>query len=167
MPNIQCLSFPLADANAAQSATMMRGSDAKAESVFLQTVEELTELLRTTRQSRSVARFHDEDFHPLMSLWKWEGTAAGLAFIMKHGQLRQANLMLSGLDEDGEKLAIQNAANIFSGLTEGDRCSIHKGSRPMLVTFGASAAAAAEEDDGAYLLGMIIMSAFCEACGLP
>jgi hypothetical protein len=32
------------------------------------------------------------------------------------------------------------------------------------VTFAGSPAA---DEDGSYLLGMIIMSAFCDACGLP
>jgi hypothetical protein len=117
MPNIQCLTFPLAETIAVlAAAAMTRGPDGEVESIILQTVEELRELLRSTRQSGSAVRFHDEDFYPLVTAWKWEGTAAGLAFITKHGQLRQVSLMLSGLDDSAEAKVIERALNHFGSL---------------------------------------------------
>ena len=162
--DIQCLSFPLTAASAARLRVQIaRLGPVPIGSVEVREFEDLAEMMRDAAWKGRAARFHAEEFLPLVGMWRWLGIGVGLLSQYKHGQLQMAHLMVAEGPEKAHRLAATVIGEMLdSVLSPRQMTEVAVAKRPTLVTFTVG-----QSDAMAHLLGLIVMACFCDVCNEP
>jgi len=121
------------------------------------TVDDARRCIIDSRRDDSVVRFRDDEGFPKVTVaWRWFGSGTAAAHMLVGGRIEQVRLMLSGIDpvgEEGVRQWLERTGTDFDWNSP----------MPALICLERKAPG---EDGGAFLLGLILFAAYCEACGL-
>jgi hypothetical protein len=122
-------------------------------------LDEVEDLLKLSQRSDLVVRFKDQGFYQITTAWRWLAPGIGLAHLIVGGRIEQVHLMLTGTGLHHEPVA--RAWLEQAGVNPDDAMPTRDG--PALITLEREGYG---DPAGGYLLGMILISPFCEYCGV-
>ena len=126
---------------------------------LLGTLDEVEDLMALSRRSGLAVRFRDRGF-PINTAWHWLGDGVGVAHMITANGIGQIHLMLAGTET--EERPVARAWLKLAGIIPDTALPTTRG--PALITLEREGYS---DEAGSYLLGMILIAPFCDACGVP